>query len=123
MNFNEADFNQGVELGVAKARLKLENQRLLLSRYGRAIIRDSLERYTSDLNGRFVELFVELTTLATITREQYDEPELTKAQMDEFLEFTVSFFNSFTHRVVEDRDESNQLVNSGSGSATPLVST
>jgi len=116
MEFDENDFEQGIELGTSRAQVKLENRGLFLGRRGQALIRDSLERFPSDLNGRFVELFVELATLASITRQEYDEPELTGAQMDEFLEYAISFFNSFTHRVVDQSNEPDELVNSGAGS-------
>jgi hypothetical protein len=121
MEFDENDFDQGIELGTNRAQVKLENSGLFLPRRGRRLIRESLERYQSDLNGRFVELFVELATLASITRQEYDEAELTGAQMDEFLEYSILFFNSFTHRVVDRGDEPDELVDSGAGSNKPAT--
>jgi hypothetical protein len=101
MTFDEKDFTEGVSLGTARARVKLDDNLLKLSSRRRMLIRGCLDRSSSELNGRFVELFVELTTLALITRSKYEEPDLADAELDDFLAHSISFFNSFRHKVVE----------------------
>ncbi len=41
-----------------------------------------------------------------VARSEYEEPALMDSELDEFLEHSISFFNSFTHRVKDEEDVS-----------------
>ncbi len=46
---------------------------------------------------RAVELFAEVATVAALARGNYEEPQLTRGQVEEYLEQTAGFLNSFWH--------------------------
>ena len=98
MYFDPVDFDSGIKLGTDRARSKLNDPGLSLSPTSRNQIRRVLNGWPHDVNGRFVELFVEMATLASVVREVYSEPPLIDDEVQSFLAYSSSFFNSFKHR-------------------------
>jgi len=122
MRFEE-EFAEGIRLGVQRARLKLENRDIVLSEQGQQLIRDSMERFPDELSGRFVELFAEMATIAVVTRAEYEEPDLTAENFDEFLGHSIFFMNSFRHREIENDEVPGANSNSGSNILSPAAMT
>jgi hypothetical protein len=108
MNFEVKDMAEGIGLGLKRARTRLPNRVLYRYAYDSKAISSCLSRCQNELNGRFVALFAELATIAMIARSEYEEPKLTDSELDDFLEHSISFFNSFTHRVVDDENVSEE---------------
>jgi len=50
-----------------------------------------------EASDRFVELFVELVTVAISARVTYTEPSVTESEISEYLEHSFAFLNSFAH--------------------------
>jgi hypothetical protein len=50
-----------------------------------------------EVNGRFVQLFTELVTVATLSRDAFNESPLEPWEIEQFLEHAEGFFNSFRH--------------------------
>lgn len=57
--------------------------------------KERLESETA--SGRFTELFAEMLTVAVVAREAYGDPELTEEEIDSYLDYSLSIFNSFRH--------------------------
>lgn len=86
----------GIRMGTRRATKGLGTE-LTLDEECVERLRDVLEAWPSDTNGRFVELFAEAVTVACLARALYNEPPLTKTEMTGYLGHSISFFNSFTH--------------------------
>ena len=98
MNFNPTDFNNGIRLGTDRARSKFNNPSLSISYDSRLRMNNVLTIWPRDLSGRFVELFIEMGTLANLAREENSEAQLTEDELLSFLATSSFFFNSFKHR-------------------------
>jgi hypothetical protein len=81
---------------------------LRLERYQLAFAEDAVESailMTQELlsvrgeamSERFAELFGEIVTVAACARAAYKEPQLTKDDVAQFLDFSIVFLNSFRH--------------------------
>jgi hypothetical protein len=62
------------------------------------VLRRVFERWPGEVHPRFVQMFAELATVAIAARAQYHEPGLSEDDFRRFLETSIDFFNSFTHR-------------------------
>ena len=101
MKFNQIDFDDGVKRGTNRMRLHFKIASLSLAGSDRAKIDKVLSGWPHDLSESFVELFAEMSTLASLARSQYNEPPLTDDELKAFLTHSTSFFNSLKHRVVD----------------------
>jgi hypothetical protein len=98
MNVNLTNVNNGVKMGTQRARQHFQNLSLNLDGQSRDLIETILGWWPNDLHDDFVELFIELATLASITRISNQEPLLTKDELAAYLAHSASFFNSFKHK-------------------------
>jgi hypothetical protein len=89
MIVNQTNFDEGVRLGTTRANPHFPTVSLDVS--SRTKIRNALDKWPGDLHGRFVELFVEMATLASIARSHYTEPPLTEDELYAFLVVLLYF--------------------------------
>lgn len=61
-------------------------------------IATALEEWPESLSPRFVRLFAEVVTVATLSRSHYKHPPLQKEDLIGYLGHSTSFFNSFRHQ-------------------------
>jgi hypothetical protein len=61
------------------------------------LARALLARRGTEMSARFVELFAEMTTVATIARAFYQDTPLQGRDLERYLDHSFEFFNSFRH--------------------------
>jgi hypothetical protein len=96
-------FLSGVEAGIARAERydlridrpeELTPERENWERLGE-FTRGLLER--AEASDRFIELFAEMLSVASIARYAYSDPVLTESDIESYLEHSYLIFNSFRH--------------------------
>jgi len=98
MNVNPTNVTDGVKMGTDRVRRHFQNFSLDLDGRSRDRIETILGWWPHDLHDDFVKLFVELATLASITRVENHEPLLTEDELAAYMAHSASFFNSFKHK-------------------------
>ena len=97
MHFDPNDFDNGIKLGTDRVRDKLNDPSLTLSPTSRTQISRVLINWPQNLHGRFVELFVEMATVASVGGKYIQSRSLSTMNCSP-LSLSSSFFNSFKHR-------------------------
>jgi hypothetical protein len=95
---NRFNVDDGINLGTDRARRYFKNYVLSLDTDARDRIERVLSAWPHDLSDNFVEVFVEMSTIASLARTHYNETPLTDDDIQAFLGHSVTFFNSLKHR-------------------------
>jgi len=90
-------FDEGVSAGLGRA----ERYDLAVSRdaleESLALSREVLESRPGHISARATELFAELVTIASVSRQVYGHEPLTRGQLKRYLEHSLEFWNSWAH--------------------------
>jgi hypothetical protein len=90
-------FNEGVNAGLGRAeRYGLDVSRDALEE-PLALCRAVLESRLETISARSAELYAELVTIASVSRRVYEHETLTRAEIENYLEHSLEFWNSWSH--------------------------
>ena len=98
MKISQMDINKGIASGQERAGRELDMSPTNPGEQFRKELDRALDGWPVDLSSRFVFLFVELATIASLSRQKYKHRSLTENDLRAFLGHCALFFNSFTHR-------------------------
>jgi hypothetical protein len=96
--FNFNDIRDGINSGIQRAETDITEPKPIDTETLQQNLEVVLDSFSEDLSPHFVRYFSEMSAIAAVSRLTFGYPDLDITGISEYLDVSVSFFDSFTHR-------------------------